>query len=161
MLLSASDDRTVRLWRLNGDLITTLTGHSGGVRSISVSPTGDLMATGSRDGTFKLWSATGKLLTTQRVSHEQVRWVCFSTIDTTSPQENPLLLATTAEDGMLTLWQIDSFDDQLLDRLVKRGCTWVKDYLKTNPHVSESDRALCTVAAPAKKYSADLLGKKK
>lgn len=161
MLLSASDDRTVRLWRLNGDLITTLTGHSGGVRFISVSPPGDLIATGSRDGTFKLWSATGKLLTTQRVSHEQVRRVCFSPIDATSSQENGPLLATTADDGMLTLWRLDSFDDQLLDRLVTRGCAWAKDYLKTNSHVSESDRALGTVAAPAKKYNADLLGKKK
>jgi hypothetical protein len=30
-----------------------------------------------------------------------------------------------------------------LDDLLVRGCNWVRDYLQTNPNVSESDRSLC------------------
>jgi WD40 repeat protein len=30
-----------------------------------------------------------------------------------------------------------------LEDLLKRGCNWLQDYLKTNPNVSESDKLLC------------------
>jgi hypothetical protein len=30
-----------------------------------------------------------------------------------------------------------------LDSLMELGCSWVHDYLKNNPNVSQSDRRLC------------------
>jgi WD40 repeat protein len=46
-------------------------------------------------------------------------------------------LASASIDGKVILWNLD------LEDLLKRGCNWLQDYLRTNPNVSESDRHLC------------------
>jgi WD40 repeat protein len=46
-------------------------------------------------------------------------------------------LASASSDKTVILWNLD------LDDLLVRGCNWVRDYLQTNPNVSESDRSLC------------------
>jgi WD40 repeat protein len=38
--------------------VCTMQGHSSSVNSISFSPSGTLLATGSRDGTARLWDVT-------------------------------------------------------------------------------------------------------
>ncbi|AUB43401.1 Tetratricopeptide (plasmid) [Nostoc flagelliforme CCNUN1] len=43
-------------------------------------------------------------------------------------------------DGTVKLWNAETLD---FDRLVIRGCDWVKDYLQTNPNVNDSDRQVC------------------
>jgi len=44
------------LWRVaDGQLLRTLEGHSGPVNSVSFSPDGSWLASGSWDGTVKLW----------------------------------------------------------------------------------------------------------
>jgi len=30
-----------------------------------------------------------------------------------------------------------------LENLLKRGCKWLSDYLKTNPNISDEERCLC------------------
>jgi len=57
-LMSASDDRTVRLWDLpSQDSVTTFTGHQDYVRSGAFMPghNSNLVATGSYDQTVRLW----------------------------------------------------------------------------------------------------------
>ena len=45
--------------------IATLTGHTAGVRSVSFSPDGALLVSGSFDGTIKLWDiASGEAVAT-------------------------------------------------------------------------------------------------
>ena len=57
-------------------------------------------------------------------------------------------IASASADKTLRLWHIDP-DNLILDldiklnNLLKKGCNWIRDYLKTNPNVSESDRHLC------------------
>jgi predicted nucleic acid-binding Zn ribbon protein len=46
-------------------------------------------------------------------------------------------LASGSVDNKIKLWNLD------LDDLLVKGCNWVRDYLKTNPNVRESDRTLC------------------
>ncbi|WP_169222233.1 hypothetical protein [Brasilonema sp. UFV-L1] len=41
----------------------------------------------------------------------------------------------------MILWNLDQVID--LDKVMAYGCKWVRDYLKTNPNVSKSDRTLC------------------
>lgn len=58
---------------------TVFRGHQGRVRSISVDPTGTLIASGGDDGTVRIWEiVTGRLLWTQKLSSEDavdvVRW---------------------------------------------------------------------------------------
>ncbi|MBD0361887.1 MAG: hypothetical protein ICV55_03750 [Coleofasciculus sp. C3-bin4] len=47
------------------------------------------------------------------------------------------MIASASDDGTVILWNLD------LDYLLKSGCDRLRDYLKTNPNVSQSDRTLC------------------
>ncbi|MEH2102529.1 MAG: hypothetical protein V7K76_22815, partial [Nostoc sp.] len=55
-IASASDDKTVKLWNLQGQELQTLKGHSSGVSSVAFSPNGKTIASASDDKTVKLWN---------------------------------------------------------------------------------------------------------
>jgi WD40 repeat protein len=57
VLISASDDATIRFWDLsNGRCFRTLKAHTGGIRGITLSPDGMKLASASWDRTVKLWA---------------------------------------------------------------------------------------------------------
>jgi WD40 repeat protein len=49
-----------------------------------------------------------------------------------------IMLAVIGEDGTTELWRLGEFDE-----LLSKGCDRVRDYLKNNSNVNESDRHLC------------------
>ncbi|MGB3759281.1 MAG: hypothetical protein WBA07_23360 [Rivularia sp. (in: cyanobacteria)] len=55
-IATASRDKTVKLWNLQGQEIKTLTGHGDSVISVAFSPDGNTIATASGDKTVKLWN---------------------------------------------------------------------------------------------------------
>ncbi|HAG83030.1 MAG TPA: hypothetical protein DCL61_18175, partial [Cyanobacteria bacterium UBA12227] len=70
-IATASEDSTVKLWRLDGTLIVTLkdqtlkdTAHESGISDVEFSPDGKTIATARWDSTVKLWDLKGKLLHT-------------------------------------------------------------------------------------------------
>jgi WD40 repeat protein len=136
MIASASGDRTVKLWRLDGTEIQTFEGHSGVVYSASFSPDGQILASASGDRTVKLWRLDGTEVHTFQGHGERVHSISFS--------PDGQILASASGDGTVKLWRLDTKEWNLdLDDLLLRGCDWLRDYLKTNPNVSESDRILC------------------
>ena len=64
IIASASDDKTVKLWRIDGSLITTLNRHDESVLHIAFSPDGKNIASASWDKTVKLWRIDDSLITT-------------------------------------------------------------------------------------------------
>ncbi|EDX73589.1 hypothetical protein MC7420_3763 [Coleofasciculus chthonoplastes PCC 7420] len=99
MVASASGDRTVKLWSLDGRELATLNGHNRQVNSVAWSPNGQTIATASNDQTAKLWSLDGKELATLNGHNHQVKSIDWS--------PDGQFLATASEDETVRLWSRD------------------------------------------------------
>ncbi|NES75604.1 toll/interleukin-1 receptor domain-containing protein, partial [Okeania sp. SIO1H4] len=64
LIASGSEDKTVKLWNTDGNLVQTLSGHDQIVTAVAFSPDGNLIASGSGDRTVKLWNTDGNLIQT-------------------------------------------------------------------------------------------------
>ncbi|MBE9039660.1 PD40 domain-containing protein, partial [Oscillatoriales cyanobacterium LEGE 11467] len=158
-LITGHDDRLVRLWNLQGEIVKTLRGHSGSVQWVTVSPDGEIVASASSDKTVKLWRLDGTEIATLAGHIAPVNWVSFSSDGKTLASasdavklwqldeelDNPLL--TTLEDDNTSVWSVSfSGDGKTLassradgtvvlwnldfDDLLDRGCNWIEDYLR-------------------------------
>jgi WD40 repeat protein len=172
MIASASADKTVKLWNLEGQLLNTLQGHSDRITSVAFSPDSQQIASASADKTVKLWTVDGKLVKTLPGHSDRVTSVAFSSdgqmiasvgddqtillwnlngqepktlqghnarITSVSFSPNSQTLATGGEDNTVILWNLELEFRELLGR----SCTWLHDYLKTNPSVQAGERNLC------------------
>jgi WD40 repeat protein len=92
----------VTVWNsVTGELLATLTGHTGFVHSIAFSPDGQRLATASADATIRIWEvATGESLHILEGHTATVRDVDFS--------PDGALLVSGGEDNTLRLWNANS-----------------------------------------------------
>ena len=79
-IVTASDDKTVKLWdAATGAERLTLKGHKGPVYCVAFSPDGKRIASASSDKTVKLWDATTGAETLTLKGHTEPVWgVAFS-----------------------------------------------------------------------------------
>jgi WD40 repeat protein len=124
-IATASADKTIKLWRLDGKVITTLSGHTAAALGVSFSLDGQIIATASSDRTIKLWRRDGTLITTLSGHQADVNSVTFS--------PDGKLLVSAGADGSVLLWNVS---DLSLKGMVAKGCSQMRDYLKTHPNVS-------------------------
>jgi WD40 repeat protein len=60
IIVSGSEDYTIRLWDLRGNAIRKpFQGHEGPVWSVAFSPDGETIVSGSNDRTVRLWDLQG------------------------------------------------------------------------------------------------------
>ena len=98
-IASGSWDNTVKLWKLDGTLVTTLKGHENVVSSVAFSPDGKFIASGSWDNIVKLWKLDGTLVTTLKGHESDVLGVAFS--------PDGKFIASGSCDKTVKLWKLD------------------------------------------------------
>jgi hypothetical protein len=99
IIASASQDKTVRLWNLQGESVSRFKGNTDAVNSVSFSPDGKTIASASQDNTVRLWNLQGKLLSMFEGDAGAVNSVSFSPDGKT--------IASASQDGIVKLWSID------------------------------------------------------
>ena len=62
LILTASRDGTVRLWRATGEFLRTVVEHSSGIRCVQFHPRGELFAAGALDGSVRICKLDGSLV---------------------------------------------------------------------------------------------------
>lgn len=132
MIASGSGDNTVKLWSLDGRLLKTLQGHTAAVWGVAFSPDAKMIASGSVDNTVRLWTLDGRELTVLRGHTAAIRGLAYS--------QDGKFVASVSEDNRLILWNVQ---EVLNLNLLGYGCSWVRDFLRTNSLLEESNRHLC------------------
>ncbi|MCU0534616.1 MAG: AAA-like domain-containing protein [Hydrococcus sp. Prado102] len=99
IVASGSADRTVKLWKRDGTLLTTLEGHSRRLVAVAISGDSQIIVSGSADRTVKLWKRDGTLLTTLKKHTAGVTSVAIS--------RDGRLIASASEDKTIKLWKRD------------------------------------------------------
>ncbi|EMR09696.1 guanine nucleotide-binding protein subunit beta-like protein [Pneumocystis murina B123] len=105
-VLSASWDKTLRLWDLNtGQTTRRFVGHTSDVLSVSFSMDNRQIVSGSRDKTIKLWNTLGDCkMTIQEGGHSD--WVSCIRF---SPCLNNLVTVSAGWDKMVKSWDFSNF----------------------------------------------------
>lgn len=100
LIASASDDKSITLWTLDGTLRTTLKGHRATIQRVMFSPNAQAIASASEDKTIKLWNLDdGTLLKTFKGHSDRVRGISFS------PDSQQIVSAS--DDTTVKLWNLD------------------------------------------------------
>ena len=98
MIVSGSEDGTVRLWDLKGNLIREPFQHEEAVYSVTFSPNGQIIVSGSEDGTVRLWDLKGNPISEPFQHEKAVYSVTFS--------PNGQMIVSGSEDGTVRLWDL-------------------------------------------------------
>ncbi len=105
-LITASADKTVRIWDLNdpipGSASFALRGHEGGIETLAVTPDGCRLFTGSADKTVHYWDLGD--FSHAPASHELSRFRHQIRIVKISPDGRWLIVATA--DNVIFLWDL-------------------------------------------------------
>ncbi len=135
--LATSNEDTVRLWRRTGETVeafgTPFKGHSDSIVSLRFSPDSQVLVSVGLDNTIRLWSRDGVLLYTMQDSQEGNDGGGILEVAISADGKDLAL----AKDGTAIIRALD------FNSLMRRGCSWVHDYLQTNASLSESDHHLC------------------
>ncbi|NJM21721.1 MAG: hypothetical protein HC907_24910 [Richelia sp. SM1_7_0] len=100
-IASASKDGIIKVWQLNGTLVTNIPVQMEGnlITTAAISPNGEFIAVGGEEGIIELWNRDGTFIKNLSGHKGLVTKVTFS------PDEETI--ATAAQDGTIKLWKFN------------------------------------------------------
>lgn len=139
ILVTASDDRTLKIWHKNGKLKAVSQGHSHLIINVTFSPDSQRLVSVSEDNTVKLWQVDGKLIQTFKVDSGKVTGVSFS--------QNDRIIASVIDRGNAML---QNLNDRKIVRSLPDKC------FVTNLSCSRDGKILASVCSDGTVKLADL-----
>jgi len=126
-IVTVSYDKTAKVWDAKtGKEIASLHGHTSYVNTVNFSPNSSRILTASDDKTAKVWDAhSGKEIASLNGHTSSVKTANFS------PDGSRII--TASSDKTAKVWPVEN-----LDRLLERGCHWLRNYLVVNPQILQS-----------------------
>ncbi len=100
-----SEDKTARLWDLQGNIVLEFKRHTSSIHSVAFSPDGKTILTGASDDTIRVWNLLGNLIQEYKGHTQSVYPSVFS------PDGKTIL--SGAGDGTAFLWKFISLEDFL------------------------------------------------
>ncbi|AFZ02715.1 NACHT and WD repeat domain-containing protein [Calothrix sp. PCC 6303] len=113
LLASGSNDKTIKIWRQNGELLQTINAHDDAITNLSFSPDSQKLATSSLDRTIKIWQrnpTTGEFETEPTHTLDGHSDGIFSVNYSPDGQ----MLASSSKDKTVKLWNSDGKLMQIL-----------------------------------------------
>jgi WD40 repeat protein len=98
-IVTCGRDGKVKLWDLQGNVLTDFEGHQGVVYEAAFSPDGLKVATAGRDGTIRLWNLNGRELLNIQGRDGAIFDLAFS------PDGSQLV--SSGEDGIVRRWDLE------------------------------------------------------
>jgi WD40 repeat protein len=126
---SCSLDQTIKIWSLiTGELLHTITEHSGGVTCVTFSTDGQTLASSSAnpDGTIKLWDTKTWQLKRSLKSDD---WVVLSIWSITLSQDGKTLVSGHHADSTVKVWNLETGEL----RHTLRGHVWAVHCVAITP----------------------------
>jgi len=99
-IITSSNDKTIKLWEIDGTLIGEFKGHKDRIFDAELSPDGEKIASCSKDGEIKIWSLDGRLIRTIKAHNQAVYDLDFS------PDGKQIVSASG--DRTLKLWDTET-----------------------------------------------------
>ncbi|ESW97398.1 hypothetical protein KL921_001060 [Ogataea angusta] len=132
--ISASWDKTLRLWKLDtGESVVRFVGHKGDVLSVSIAANSRQIVSASRDKTVKVWNSLGQCMATLESHTDWVNAVRFSPSSPTDEAKAATVISA-GSDKLVKAWDL-------------RDYTLAADFVGHNGYVScitiSPDGSLC------------------
>ncbi|BAZ06369.1 nSTAND1 domain-containing NTPase [Calothrix sp. NIES-3974] len=104
LIASVSTDKTLKIWRSNGQLLQTLTGHTEAITSVTFSLDGKSLITTSMDKTVRIWQRQpdSEEFQSYRILTGHTDWINAAAISSDNQ-----IIVSAGKDGQILIWQRD------------------------------------------------------